>query len=281
MNTSTERLYVLIPCLNEEANVRAAAESVLSTAPGLPVEVRVILIDDGSTDRTRQIMEQLCEEHPDHCEMIVNEVNLGLGVSVMSTYDRIPDGAWIHVTPGDNEFDFAASIGNYLAVRNQYDVILGYLQNPVIRTIGRRVASALFSKVVATLYGFPYRYLNGFKVYRVEAFRGIQVESKGHAFVAELLAKAILRRRDLRIGEVPFIGRGRAGGESKAIRPRAVLQAVHEVWRGVRSVSDFRESVVRAQFAARSAEPLIGERSVNEALDGQSSTRVESSGHPL
>lgn len=255
MNESDERLYVLIPCLNEEANVRGAAESVLHVADELPVDLRVILIDDGSTDRTRAIMEDLCREHPDRCEMIVNPTNLGLGRSVMNTYERIPSGSWVHVTPGDNEFDFAASIGNYLAVRDRYDVILGYLHNPVIRTLNRRLASYAFSKVVATLYGFPYRYLNGFKVYRVDAFRGIEVVSSGHAFVAELLAKALLRQRNLRIGEVPFVARGRAGGQSKAIRPGSVLRAVSEVFKGARSVARYRETIVRMQVEAERGVP--------------------------
>ena len=200
-------------------------------------------------------MEELCAEHPERCGMIVNETNQGLGRTVMSTYDRIPDGSWIHVTPGDNEFDFAASIPNFMVVRDQYDVILGYLHNRVIRTLGRRLASHLFSKVVATIYGFPYRYLNGFKMYRVEAFRGIDVESKGHAFVAELLAKALLRKRDLRIGEAPFIGRGRAAGQSKAIRPRAILQAVWEVYKGARSVGRYRDVAIRAQIESETIRP--------------------------
>ncbi len=247
MESSKELLYVLIPCLNEEANVRAAAESVFSVAEALPVDVRVILIDDGSTDRTRAEMREICLEHPQCCELIAHDSNRGMGLSVMKAYDRIPDGAWVHVTPGDNELDFAASIRGFLEVRHQYDVILGYLHNAVIRPMGRRFASFGFSKVVGTLYGFPYRYLNGFKVYRVEAFRHLDVVSQGHAFFAELLAKALLRKPDLRIGEVPFYGRGRAVGHSKAIRPSAIVQAIWEVFKGARSVARYREKVIKGR----------------------------------
>lgn len=251
MTVNTELLYVLIPCLNEEANVRAAAESVFGVAERLPVDVRVILIDDGSTDRTSQIMQEICQDHQDRCEMIVHETNRGIGASVTQAFQHIPNGAWVHVLPGDNEFDFAASIDNYLEVRDRYDIILGYLHNPVIRTLGRRLASFLFVKVVATLYGFPYRYLNGFKVYKVDVFRDIRIESKGHAWVAEMVAKALLQKPDLRIGEVPFIGRGRAGGKSKALRPRAVIQAVWEVFRGARSVARHRQRVIREHNRTR------------------------------
>ena len=82
-------------------------------------------------------------------------------------------------------------------------------------------------------------------MYRVEAFKGIEVVSGGHAFVAELLAKAQLRRPDLRIGEVPFFARGRASGSSKAMRPSSIFRAVREVWLGARSVARYRDEVQR------------------------------------
>lgn len=59
-----------------------------------------------------------------------------------------------------------------------------------------------------------------------------------------MLAKAQLRRPELRIGEVPFYARGRARGKSKAIRPRSVLRAVWEVFKGARSVGRYRVEMV-------------------------------------
>lgn len=246
-SVAAESLCVIIPCLNEESTIRIAVEEVLRHAPKLPMPVRVLLIDDGSTDQTRQRMEELCHELPS-CDMIVNPHNLGIGRSVIGAYARIPDGAWVMVLPGDNELMFTASIDNFMRVRDRYDVILGYLQNPVVRPFGRRLASFAFSKLTATLYGFRWTYINGLKMYRIEAFRGIEVVSGGHAFVAELLAKAQLRRPDLRIGEVPFVARGRARGRSQAIRPRAVARAVREVVQGARAVSGYRDLVIRGSL---------------------------------
>ena len=65
---------------------------------------------------------------------------LGLGRTVMSKYEVIDPDGWVSVIPGDNEVDFR-SIHNFLAVRDRYDVVLGYLQNPVIRPFARRIAS--------------------------------------------------------------------------------------------------------------------------------------------
>jgi glycosyltransferase involved in cell wall biosynthesis len=239
-----ECLHVLVPCMNEAGNVARCVEEVLAFAAQVPMELRVILIDDGSTDATRAEMERLAAADP-RCELRLNERNRGLGRSVMATVAELPPKSWVTVFPGDNEFVFA-SLRNYLAVRADHDLILGYLHNPIVRTLGRRLASYAFTKVVSTLYGFSWRYLNGMKMYRAEVFQGLEIISSGHAFMAEAIAKAQLRRPDLRIGEVAFYSRGRGGGRSKAIRPRSIFRAMAEVWRGARSVARYRKQVVGA-----------------------------------
>jgi glycosyltransferase involved in cell wall biosynthesis len=240
---SRELLTVIIPSLNEENTIAEAAEAVLEVVPRLPVEVEILLVDDGSTDGTRAAMEAVCARNP-RCRLRVNPRNLGVGRSVVASYPDLPPESWVTVFPGDNEFIFE-SIENHLAVRDRYDLILGYVQNPVVRTIPRRIASQSFIEVTRFLYGFPYRYLNGMKLYKVRVFQGLEVISGGHSFNAELIAKAVLRDPHLRIGEVPFVQRGRTMGTSKAVRPRALARAVKDVVRGFRSVSDYREAVVR------------------------------------
>ena len=227
--------------------VRVTVEEVLDHAEALPMSLEVVVIDDGSTDGTRQVMQQLCAEDP-RVRMIAHDENRGLGRCVTDAYETIEDGTWVTVFPGDSEFVFPESIDNLLAAREGHDVVLGYLYNSVVRKLGRRVASEAFLKLTKTLYGFRWRALNGMKLYRVEAFKGIHVVSGGHAYVAELLAKAQLRRPELRITEAPFISRGRSMGNSHAIKPRSVLRAVHETYRGAQDVERYRgEMVARYQ----------------------------------
>lgn len=238
-----ELLNVVIPCFNEEAGIGPTVESILTHAETLPVDVRIFMVDDGSSDGTRRKMEEIADAD-ERATPIFNEKNLGMGRSVLRAYEAIPAGSWVTVLPGDNELTFE-SIDNFLEVRDRYDLVLGYLQNPVIRPSGRRFASWCFTRVVNTLYGFPYRYLNGMKMYRLEVFKGIEVVSSGHAFMAEMIAKAQLRRPQLRIGEVPFAARGRARGQSKAIRPGSILRAIYDVYRGARSVARYRDQTIR------------------------------------
>jgi glycosyltransferase involved in cell wall biosynthesis len=239
-----ELLTVIVPCLNEEQTVRETAESIYDLAPDLPVDVEILFIDDGSTDGTLGEMERFCREHPE-CDIMVNDQNLGLGRSVLNAYERIDPASWATVMPGDNELIFR-SIENFLEVRDEYDIILGYLKNPIIRPFPRRVGSEAFTAFANLLYGFSFRYFNGMKLYRVGCFQGIEVEANGHAFNPELLAKAVLRDPAIRIGEVPFMTKGRSHGNTKAFQVSSMVEAVRDVYAGYKSVIEYREQVIHA-----------------------------------
>jgi glycosyltransferase involved in cell wall biosynthesis len=197
-----ETLSVIVPCLNEEDTVQRTADTVFGLAPELPVDVEVFFIDDGSTDLTLDRMEEYAAEQGG-CRIMSNDENLGLGRSILKAYERIPPDHWATVLPGDNELIFA-SVKNFLAIRDDYELILGYLKNSVIRPFARRFASESFTALANFLYGFSFRYFNGMKLYKIGVFQGIEVEADGHAFNPELIAKAVLRDPDLRIGEAPF-----------------------------------------------------------------------------
>jgi len=252
-----EELVVVVPCFNEERNVASAVASIQEVVHMIDMPVSILLVDDGSTDGTANILEILRDKHG--CKILVNETNMGVGHAVLRAYNHIDPENWITIVPGDNEVVFE-SILDFIALRKDSDVVLGYLRNPVIRPLSRRLASFAFHKTVKTLYGFPFRYLNGMKLFRAHALQGIEVVARGHAFNAELFAKAILRNPFLRINEAPFVAKGRAKGQSKAIRPLSVFRALMETWASYKSVNDYRRKIV-----ARDSSMDGGSRNLDEA----------------
>ena len=243
-----ELLTIIVPCLNEEEALAGTVDAIREAALKLPMRVEILLVDDGSTDGTQRVMREICERVPS-CRMIANSRNLGIGRSILNAYSDVAPGSWVSVLPGDNEIDVASLYG-FAEMREKYDVILGYIQNPVIRSFTRRLISDVFLWTVNVLYGFDFRYLNGLKLYRVEALAGIPIVSSGHAFNAELLAKAILREPMLRIGQAPFVMRGRSHGTAKAVRPLSILRGMRDVLIGYRSVAEYRGRVIRERSSS-------------------------------
>ena len=238
-----ETLTVIIPCYNEENNIEKTFHDVQRVIPCLPLDAKVMLIDDGSLDNTWAVMERIKNEFPNTL-LVRHPKNTGVGRVVLEAYKVLPSDTWVTVIPGDNEIMFE-SIKNHLALRGDFELILGYFQNAVIRPFRRRLASALFSLFVRVFYGLHYRYLNGLKLYRASIFKDIEVLSSGHGFNAELIAKAVLRKPDLRIGEAPFLSRGRQYGRSKAFKLSSILKSLFEFFRGYKSVSAYRQKIIQ------------------------------------
>ena len=80
-----------------------------------------------------------------------------------------------------------------------------------------------------------------------DSFRIIEQDTSGHAFNPELLAKAVLRDPDIRIGEAPFVTKGRKHGTTNAFTPGAIADALYDVFQGYRSVVSYREDVINEQ----------------------------------
>ena len=233
---------MVVPCFNEGNNIDNTVHDILAEAGALDMDLGVLLIDDGSTDNTRDRIEAL-KSTDDRVHVLVHERNRGVGTTVLDGVAWARPDDWVTIVPGDNEFVFK-SIHNFLRVREQYDLILGFFQNPIVRTLPRRVASEMFVKATNFFYGWRFRYLNGMYLFRARVFKNLHIISGGHAFTPELVGKALLREPLLRIGEVPFASRGRAVGDSKAFQPRSIARALKEFYQGHRAVSSYRDQVV-------------------------------------
>ncbi len=249
-----ERLVVIIPCLNEGRNIEATAADVLIEAPLIcaQMELEVVLVDDGSTDDTAEKMEKVCR-NDSRFRMVRHERNMGVGYTWLEGIANARPDDWVTGIAGDNEMVFK-SIHSMLAMREQYDLILGYFQNPIVRTLTRRVASEIFVQVTNFAYGWSFKYLNGMVLVRASAYKDIEVISGGHAYGPEMIAKALLRNPFLRIGEAPFAARGRATGGSKAFTPGGIAHAMYDFARGSVSVSRYRDEIVTGATPSKASE---------------------------
>lgn len=224
------RLSYFFPAHDEEANLGGLIEEALATLPTLAEMFEIIAVDDGSTDGTRRIADELTAAHPGIVRAVHHPTNLGYGAALRSGF-AAARYELVAFTDGDRQFK-VADIGRLtarLAGPDAPDAVVGFRikrADPLIRTLyarAYRLANRIF-------FGLPVTDVDGAcKLFRRDALRGLAVESDGAFFSAELLIK--LRTAGARIVEVGVPHYPRTAGSASGARPQVVLRAVRDFWR--------------------------------------------------
>lgn len=216
------RVSVVIPARDEEVTLEAIVERVLAT--GCVHEV--LVIDDGSADRTHAIACELARKHPGSVHVHQHTRSLGKGAA-MHTGLRHATGDLILVQDADLEYD-PADYPALLAPFSRPDVVAVYGSrnrrgNP--RSSATFYWGGRFLSVLANLlYGSRISDEScGYKVVRAELMRELRLSASGFEFCPELTGK--LLRRGVTIHEVPVSYRPRTVAEGKKIRLRDGLRA--------------------------------------------------------
>jgi len=227
------KLSVLMPVYNERFLVRTAIERVLRFSDPRVRELELIVLDDGSTDGSRSVIEELAEVHR---EIVVrsNPVNRGKGAVLRDGID-MATGEITVVQDADLEYDptdwsrmltpfFEAEADAVYGSRflpGEYRRVL-YFRH----TMGNRLLTFL-SNLATDLNLSDME--TCYKMIRTELLRSIPLHSNGFSFEPEVTAK--LAGRSARIFEVPVRYAGRTYEEGKKIHFRHALTAIGAVFK--------------------------------------------------
>ncbi len=204
-----------MPVYNEEATIGEIVGRVRAT--GLPYEI--IVVDDGSSDNSAALLAALEESGQPPLRILRHEQNQGKGAAVRTGLAAVT-GDLVLVQDADLEYDPA-----------DYTVLLAPFDDPAVevvygsRNLGRNPRSShafywggrFLSWVTNRLYGARITdEATGFKVFRTQLLKGLNLEGNGFEFCPEATGK-ILRRR-IAIHEVPISYSPRSWKEGKKIR---------------------------------------------------------------
>ncbi|MGH2570619.1 MAG: glycosyltransferase family 2 protein [bacterium] len=224
-------ISVVLPAYNEEENIERQVRAVDDVLRTLRFDAyEILVVDDGSSDRTRAICEALAAGAP-KLRLIVHEVNRGYAQALRSgfTTAKMP---LVFYTDSDNQFD-VRELKNLLAAIDDYDIVCGfriYRYDPV----SRLVLSWGYNLIVRVLFRIRVRDVDcAFKLFRREIFDRIHIESRKFFVDTEILAKA--SKLGLRMTEIGVRHLPRTAGQS-TVRPSHVLSTVREIasmWRDI------------------------------------------------
>jgi len=182
-------ISIVIPALNEEAVVDGVVRDIAEQVAAAFAEYEIILIDDGSTDKTGDIMDALAAELP-RVRSIRNPKNIGLG----SSYQRGLAEArhnYLMMLCGDGGMP-AASLPPIFAAVGSADIVAPYVTNlKQIKSPVRYFTSRTYTNLLNILFGQKIKYYNGLPVHRVDLLRQLRINSSGFGFQGEILTKLL------------------------------------------------------------------------------------------
>jgi len=221
-----EKLSILIPVYNEIRTLETLLNRVLE-AP-LPCERELVIVDDCSSDGSREFLKAFAREHPGTVRLVLHKRNGGKGQAIRTAIKHLT-GDWAIIQDADLEYD-----------PKDYEALLVPVMEGVADAVfGSRFLSGRYRRamffwhtMVNQLLTLMSNVLNDlnltdmetcYKLIRSDILKDLNIRSKGFDLEPELTAK--LARWGARIYEVPISYRGRTYAEGKKIGPKDAVQA--------------------------------------------------------
>jgi glycosyltransferase involved in cell wall biosynthesis len=222
----TRRLSIVLPAHNEEANIARAVQRAGEVASRHCDEHEVIVVDDGSTDRTASIVESLAAVDS-RIQLVQHEENRGYGGALKSGFLAAKLDL-VFFTDADNQFDLD-EIADFLDLIDSVDVVAGFRVQRC-DPLFRRVIAKAWNYLVRALFYVPVRDIDcAFKLFRREVLDGLELESVGAMVNTELMVK--LGRSGYRVVEIGVSHYPRTAGTPQGARVRVIVRAFVELSR--------------------------------------------------
>jgi len=220
-------LSVIIPGLNEEANVERAVLRVIGGLEKVADTFEVIVIDDGSTDRTGEIAERLAAADS-RVRVLHNGRNLNYGVSLRRGLQAargewiLHDGMDLPLAPED--------FGRFTPHFRDADVIVARRHSREAHSPWRKLTSWTNRLLLRILFAPRTRDLNFVQFYRRDFVQRIALVSTSPAFVTpEIILRA--ERTGARVREIEVEFRRREAGKAHFGRPRDIAWTIRDMLR--------------------------------------------------
>lgn len=176
-------LSLVIPVYNEEESLPLLFEAIHEALDPIEETWEVILVDDGSRDKSLEVLQDLAEKDPEHIRVVAFRRNFGQTAAIAAGIDHA-EGESIVLLDADLQND-PADIPMMLAKLNEgYDVVSGWRikrkDTFITRTLPSRIANGLISRVTGVEL---HDYGCTLKAYRREVITGFRLYGEMHRFI--------------------------------------------------------------------------------------------------
>ena len=218
-------ISVFFPAYNDEATIASLVGDALAVLPSLADDFEVIVVDDGSTDGTAAVLDELARTDP-RVRVVRHESNRGYGGALRTGFASATKEL-VFYTDGDGQYDVRELALLRPLLGDAVDVVNGY---KLKRADGwqRRAVGAVYNQAAHLLFSIPIRDVDcDFRLMRRRALERIELVSSSGSICVEMVHK--LHRAGCRFAEVPVHHYPRAHGRSQFFTPGRVGRTALEL----------------------------------------------------
>jgi glycosyltransferase involved in cell wall biosynthesis len=216
-------LSLVLPAFNEEENIGEVTRQALAALPRFADTFEIIVVDDGSRDRTADIATAIARQDS-RVRVIRHHRNRGYGAALVTGFSATT-GDYVMFMDGDRQFDIN-DLRLLTPFAPDYDIVAGFRMERN-DPLHRRVFAETFNVAVRVLFGVHMRDIDcAFKLFRGDLLRSLPLSAPGALINTEIQAKA--RRQKARVQQVGVHHYPRVAGSPTGGNPRVILRAMRE-----------------------------------------------------
>lgn len=213
---------IIMPALNEEANILFAIDNTLKVFEDYNIDGEIIIVNDGSKDKTGEIIKKQISQHPDKIRTINHNVPQGIGACFWDGMKNAK-GDIVCMLPGDNEND-PWEIFRYYKLLEHVDIVIPFVFNKETRSLFRNTLSFLYRFIINSTFAVYFNYTNGTVLYRKSLLKELDYRSNSFFFQTDILIRAV--KKGYLFAEVPYKLNKRKDGVSKAVSFPSLFQVI-------------------------------------------------------
>ena len=216
-------LSLVLPAFNEEENIGEVTREALATLPRFADTFQIIIVDDGSRDRTAEVAAGIARQDS-RVRVISHQRNRGYGAALVTGFNATT-GDYVMFMDADRQFDIN-DLRLLTPFAQDYDIVAGFRMERN-DPLHRRVFAETFNVAVRVLFGVHMRDIDcAFKLFRGDMLRSLPLSAPGALINTEIQAKA--RRQKARVQQVGVHHYPRVAGSQTGGNPRVILRAMRE-----------------------------------------------------
>ncbi|MCK6585565.1 MAG: polyprenol monophosphomannose synthase [Anaerolineales bacterium] len=239
------RVTIVIPTYNEAENLPRLVSALFS----LPLDLRLLVVDDNSPDGTGKLAEELSRKHHGKIEVLHRPGKMGLRSAYLNGFQKIFDSDSQAIVQMDADFSHDPVVLSDMARMLEFnDVVLGsrYVPGGSVDEkwpVWRKWLSAFGNFYARTILGLPlHDVTTGYRMWRTETLKQIpfeRIHSSGYIFLVEMIY--LTHCLEFKIGEVPIYFADRRFGKSK-MSFKIQIEAAIRIWQVLWNYRDLRRA---------------------------------------